>query len=153
MKKNNKELINSLMLFIFFSALIISTITGQVNSSDYNYLFEILVLWVFQTLGVLGIATYLKKSKPNYDWKELGEKKMFTIVSFVDNSFDGEFMEIKPNHCGLMVVNIEGFGKTLMNFPANLLAWQNKAPLIGKNYMRVENNFIQMIVEINNNAL
>ena len=148
MKKNNKAFFNSLILFVFFSALIISMITRRVNSPSYHFFIVIMILWVFQTLGIMGIAMCLKKPKPNYNWTELEEKRIFTIVSFVDNSFDGEFMETKQNHSGLMVVNVEGSGKTLVSFPSNLLTWQNKAPEIGKNYMRVENNFFQMIVNI-----
>jgi len=153
MKKNNKGLINSLMLFIFFSALIISTITKQLKTPDSVFLFTVVILWVFQTLGLLGIEKYFKKLKPNYEWRDLEEKKMFTIISFVDDSFYGEFMEMNPGHSGFIVVKVEGFGETLMSFPSNLLAWQNKAPETGKSYMRVGNNFIQMIVDIKNNDL
>jgi len=153
MKKNDKGFFSSLILFIFSTLLIIGTITKPIKTPDNQYLFTIIGLWIFQILSVMGIEKYFKKPKPNYNWSELEEEKIFTIISFVDNSFDGEFMEMNPDHFGHIVVNVEGFGETLMSFPSNLLAWQNKAPETGKNYMRVKNNFIQMVMDIKNNSL
>lgn len=92
-------------------------------------------------LGIFTIGTFFAPQTKYYNWDQIKEKKEFKILQ--QSTLFNENPEGKPY--ASIVLFIEGFGKTLVNFPTDKKFWNNKVPEKNQAYMIIGKKVIQIV--------
>ena len=136
--KNNSSTSLILGIVIFCVGVVGFLTTVGENLHLLFYLLSIAMMVVGGSFFGFGLG--IKKEKPYCHYGNLKEKVLFTIMWVEPN-----FSIPDKKKSARMVVEIEDYGTTLMEFPKNTGFWGNKDPQADEKYIRNGKYFRQII--------